>query len=269
VYVIYDIRKQFFFPSTVVIYSLRTRRREARITFFFSLACNFHWLIRLIFLSLIFSVILSCHISVHSYSSIITCRIKSVNSSTTSSIMLTPQTTKDDDETKISSEYYSNPYQTSTHHYYYHPHHHPVTFNDESTNLHQSQTSNLYDSNQYYTFSPNYSQPVNQRLNDDESTNQLPSSMYMPIYPPRHHHYPSDDMLFPPKANDSQTTTIYDYNLSPIPSNQVFHQHQTYLQTPIEQTPCSTSNGGEYLTPYVNQKLFSKRKDKPHLVYIV
>jgi hypothetical protein len=170
--------------------------------------------------------------------------------------MLTPLATKDEDEPKISSEYYSTHYTPQHHHYYYHP----VSFNDDSNNLHHAQTPNVYDPTQYYTLSPNYSHPQTTiRINEDDSNNQISSSMYMPIYPHhRHHHYSTEEMLLPQKTVDQQpTTTIYDYNLSPvstIPSNQIFHQqHQNYIQTPGEQTACSTSNSGEYPTPYVNR----------------
>jgi hypothetical protein len=164
--------------------------------------------------------------------------------------MLTPLTTKDDDETKISSEYYSTHYTPQHHHYYYHP----VSFTDDSNNLPHPQTPSLYDPTQYYTLSPGYSHPQpNTRMNEDESNNQISSSMYMPIYHHHRHHYSPEEMLFPAKTSDPQPTTIYDYNLSPIPSNQIFQQHQNYIQTPGEQTACSTSNGGEYLTPYVSK----------------
>jgi hypothetical protein len=174
--------------------------------------------------------------------------------------MLTPLTTKDEDESKISSEYYSTHYTPQHHHYYYHP---PVSFNDDSNNHHHSQTSNLYDPTQYYTLSPpGYSHPqTNTRINEDDSNNPISSSIYMPIYHPHHphnhrHHYSPDEILFPQKPTDQQSTPIYDYNLSPIPSNQIFHQHQNYIQTPVEQTACSTSNGGEYLTPYVSTRFY-------------
>lgn len=178
--------------------------------------------------------------------------------------MLTPLTTKDEDETKISSEYYPTHYTPQHHQYYYHP----VTFNDDSNNLHHPQTPNLYDPSQYYTLSPGYSHSqVNTRLNDEEPTNQLSSTMYMPIYPSQHHHRhhysSSDEMIFPSKTVDHQPTTIYDYNLSPvstIPPNQLFHQHQNYIPTTIEQTPCTTSNAGDYLAPYVSP--ITKRKSK-------
>lgn len=165
--------------------------------------------------------------------------------------MLTPLATKDEDETKISSEYYSQHYTPQHHHYYYHP----VTFNDDTNNPHHSQTPNLYDPTQYYTLSPGYSHPsTNSRLNEDDSNPHISSSMYMPIYHHHHrHHYSPDEMLYSQKTSDQPPTPIYDYNLSPIPTNQIFHQHQNYIQTPIEQTVCSTSNGGEYLPPYVSQ----------------
>ena len=172
--------------------------------------------------------------------------------------MLTPLGTKEEDETKISSEYYSTHYTPQHHHYYYHP----VSFNDDSNNLHHPQTPNVYDPAQYYTLSPSYSHPsTNIRVNEDDSNNQITSTMYMPIYPHHrhhhhpHHHYSPEEMLFQQKAQDQQPTTIYDYNLSPvptIPSNQIFHQHQNYIQTPEQQTACSTSNSGEYSTPYVS-----------------
>lgn len=173
--------------------------------------------------------------------------------------MLTPLATKDEDETKIPSEYYPTHYTPQHHQYYYHP----VTFNDESNNLHHSQTPNLYDPSQYYTLSPGYSHSqVNTRTNEDESNNQLSSTMYMPIYPSQHphhhhhrHHYSSDEMIFPSKTVDQQPTAIYDYNLSPvstIPPNQLFHQHQNYIPTTLEQTACTTSNIGDYLAPYVS-----------------
>jgi hypothetical protein len=170
--------------------------------------------------------------------------------------MLTPLATKDDDETKISSEYYSTHYTPQHHHYYYHP----VSFTDDSNNLHHSQTPNLYDSTQYYTLSPGYSHSqATTRINEEDSNNQVSSSIYMPIYHHHHnprHHYSPEEMLFSQKTIDQQSTSIYDYNLSPIPtipSNQIFHQHQNYIPTPVEQTACSTSNSGEYLTPYVSK----------------
>ena len=153
--------------------------------------------------------------------------------------MLTPLTTKDDDDIKISPDYYSPHYTPQSHHYYYHP----GTFNDDSNNLHHPQTPNLYDPAQYYTLSPGYSHPQGPtRMNEEDST----PSMYMPVY--HRHHYSPEEMVFSQKPIDQQSPTIYDYNLSP---NQVFHQHQSYIPTPTEQTPCSTSTGGEYLTPYV------------------
>lgn len=181
--------------------------------------------------------------------------------------MLTPLATKDEDETKISSEYYPNHYTPQHHQYYYHH----VSFNDDSNHLHHSQTANLYEPSPYYTLSPGYSHShVNTRVNEDDSNNQISSTMYMPIYPPvpppppppahhphpRHHYSPPDEMIFPSKTVDQQSTTIYDYNLSPVsthPSNQIFHQHQNYLPTSIEQTACSTSNTGDYLAPYVSR----------------
>lgn len=165
--------------------------------------------------------------------------------------MLTPLATKEDDETKISSEYYSAHYTPQHHHYYYHP----VPFNDESNNLHHSQTPSFYDSTQYYTLSPGYAHPQpNTRINEDDSNNQGSSSIYMPLYHHPRHPYASEDMLFSQKPADQQPPPIYDYNLSPIPtisSNQMFHPHANYPQTSVEQTACSTSNVGDYLTPYV------------------
>ncbi|CAF3437991.1 unnamed protein product [Rotaria socialis] len=163
--------------------------------------------------------------------------------------MLTPLATKEDDETKVPSEYYSTHYTPQHHHYCYHP----VPFNDESNNLHHSQTSSFYESSQYYTLSPGYSHPqTNTRINEEDSNNQGSSSIYLPLYHNRHP-YSSEDMLFTQKLSDQQSTPIYDYNLSPIPSlqsNQMFHSHPNYVQTTAEQTVCSTSTGGDYLTPY-------------------
>jgi hypothetical protein len=170
--------------------------------------------------------------------------------------MLTPLATKDEDETKISSEYYSTHYTPHPHHYYYHP----ISFTDDSNNLHHPQTPTIYDPTQYYTLSPGYTHPQpNTRITEDDSNNQVSSSIYMPIYHHHHRqHYSPEDMLYSQKTttSDEQPTSIYDYNLSPIstiPSNQIFHQHQNYIQTPVEQTACSTSNTGEYFTPYVSK----------------
>jgi hypothetical protein len=164
--------------------------------------------------------------------------------------MLTPLATKEEDETKIPSEYYSAHY-TPQHHYYYHP----VPFTDDANNLHHPQTPSLYDPTQYYTISPGYSHPqTNPRINEDNSNNQISSSIYMPVY---RHHYSPEEMLFTQKTSDQQSTSMYDYNLSP---NQMFHQHTNYVQTPAEQTACSTSNGGDYLTPYVSEIISNKNK---------
>lgn len=185
-------------------------------------------------------------------SSISTCRTESVNS-TTIIIMLTPLGTKEEDETKISTEYYSNHYTPQHHHYYYHP----VPFNDDSNNLHHPQTPTLYDASQYYTLSPGYSHShTNTRLNEEEPIHPV-SSVYMPMYHHPHHHYPSEEMLFPPKTLDHQPTSMYDYNHSPMssmPSNQIFPPRSNYIQPAIETTPCTTSNhAGEYLTSYVSR----------------
>jgi hypothetical protein len=168
--------------------------------------------------------------------------------------MLTPLATKEEDETKISSEYYSTHY-TPQHHYYYHHHHHPVSFTDDTNNLHPPQTPSVYDPTQYYTLSPGYSQPNSRIINEDDSNNQISSSIYMPIYHHhhRHPHYSPEDMLFTQKTSEQQ----YEYNLSP---NQMFHQHTNYIQTPGEQTVCSTSNGGDYLTPYVSEIISNPNK---------
>lgn len=171
--------------------------------------------------------------------------------------MLTPLATKDDDETKISSEYYSTHYTPHPHHYYYHS----IPFNDESNNLQHSQQTNLYETTPYYTLSPGYSHPQAQtRIHEEDSNNQRSSSIYMPMYHHHHHRHPysSEEMLYPQKPLDPQPTPIYDYNLSPIPtiqSSQMFQQHPSYIQTPVEQTACSTSNVGDYLTPYVSQDI--------------
>ncbi|CAF3578108.1 unnamed protein product [Adineta steineri] len=167
--------------------------------------------------------------------------------------MLTPLATKEDDETKISTEYYSTHYTPQRHHYYYHP----VPFNDDSNNIHHPHTPNLYDPTQYCTLSPGYSHPqTTVRINEDDSNNQVSSGVYMPVYHHHHHHrhhYSPEEILFSQKSSDQQPISMYDYNLSPIPtipSNQMFHQHSNYVQTPAEQTACSTSNVGDYLTPY-------------------
>ncbi|CAF1181352.1 unnamed protein product [Adineta ricciae] len=169
--------------------------------------------------------------------------------------MLTPLATKEEDETKLSSEYYSPHYAPQHHHYYYHP----IPFNDDSNNLHHPQTPSVYDPTQYYALSPGYSQSQSTaptRLNEDDPNNQLSSTIYMPIYHHHHHHrhqYSPDEIIYPQKSVDQQSASIYDYNLSPIPPippNQIFHQHPNYMQTSVEQTPCSTSNSGDYLTPY-------------------
>jgi hypothetical protein len=167
--------------------------------------------------------------------------------------MLTPLGTKEDDETKTSTEYYSNHYTPQHHHYYYHP----VPFNDDSNNLHHPQTPTLYDSSQYYNLSPGYPHShTNTRLNEEEPIHPV-SSVYMPMYHHPHHHYPSEEMLFPPKTLDHQPTPMYDYNLSPIssmPSNQIFPPHPNYVQPPVEITTCTTSSHvGEYLTSYVSR----------------
>ena len=166
--------------------------------------------------------------------------------------MLTPLTTKDEDETKISSEYYSTHYTPPQQHYYYHHHHQPVSFTDESNNLHHHhpQTPNLYDPTQYYTLSPGYAQ-TNLRITEEDS-----NPIYMPLYHHRHHYSP-EEILFTSKTSEQQSSSIYDYTLSP---NQIFHQHTNYAQTPVEQTPCSTSNGGDYLTPYVNEIRLNENK---------
>ena len=165
--------------------------------------------------------------------------------------MLTPLATKDDDDAvaqKTSADYYPTHYTPQHHHYYYHP----VPFNDDSNNLHHPQTPSLYDATQYYAFSPGYSHPpAHLRAHEDDANNAMSSSIYMPVYQPPHP-YPPEEMLFPQKTSDQQPATMYDYNLSPVPSNQIFHQHANYMQPPIEQTHCTTSNGGEYLSPYVS-----------------
>ena len=167
--------------------------------------------------------------------------------------MLTPLATKEEDETKTSSEYYSTHYTPQHHHYYYHP----IPFTDDSNNLYHPQTPSLYDPAQYYTLSPGYthSQPT-ARVNEEDSNNQVTSSIHMPIYHHHRHHYSPEEMLFPQKTSEQPPAPMYDYNLSPIPtlpSNQIFHQHSNYAQTPAEQTACSTSNGGDYLTSYVSE----------------
>ncbi len=169
--------------------------------------------------------------------------------------MLTPLATKEDDETKTSLEYYSTHYTPPQHHHYYYQ---PVSCNDDSNNLHHSQTPSVYDPTQYYTLSPGYSHPqTTTRINEDDSNNQVSSAIYMPVYHHHHrHHYSPEEILFPQKTSDQQSTSIYDYSLSPIPSipsNQMFHQLPNYVQTPLEQTACSTSNTGDYLIPYVRE----------------
>ena len=165
---------------------------------------------------------------------------------------------KEENETKTSSEYYSTHYNPQQQHYYYHP----VQYNNESNNFHHMQTSNPYDPTQYYSFSSGYSHPQgsNVRSSDDESNQpELSSSVCTPIYHHHHYHhhphYPPDEMLFNQKTPVEHQNSIYDYKLSPmstIPSNQMFHQHQDYIPTSMEQTACSTSNSRDYLSVHVS-----------------
>jgi hypothetical protein len=168
--------------------------------------------------------------------------------------MLTPLATKEEDESKTSTDYYSTHFTPQHHHYYYHP----VPFSEDPNHLHHPQTPSVYDPTQYYALSPSYSHPQSTpRINEDDANNQLSSAIYMPVYHHHHrHHYSPEEILFPQKPADQQQAPMYDYNLSPIqtiPSNPMFHQHPSYMQTPLEQTACSTSNGGDYLTPYVSE----------------
>ena len=250
----------FFFCSTHCDLSTRKEKRKNLVFSVFLLVHNCYWLLYFSFLlsflsrytlfffnfcSLLF--IIFCP-------SISTCHIESVNSTT----MLTPLATKEEDEAKISSEYYSTHYTTPYHHYYYHP----VPFNNEPNNIHHTQTPNRYDPTQYYTLSPSYSHPqATIRIDEEDSNNRasssFSSSICMPIYHHYHHHRCSpEEMLFTQKTLDPPENPIYDYNVSPIAtvqSNQMFHQHTNYVQTLMEQKVCSTSNNGDYSSPYVRE----------------
>jgi hypothetical protein len=158
--------------------------------------------------------------------------------------MLTPLGTKEDDDSKTSTEYYYT--QQQQHHHYYCP----VPFNDESNNLHPS----IYDTNQYY--SGYLHQQIHNHVNEEDSNNQIPSSVYIPTYHYHPHYSPeghTTEMLYSKKASDPP---VYDYNLSPVPTNPVFHQqHSNYVQPSIDQANCTTSNSADYLRPYVSQQM--------------
>ena len=161
--------------------------------------------------------------------------------------MLTPLATKEDDS-KSSTEYY---YTQHPQHYYC-----PRPFNDDSNNLHHYRPS-IYETNQYYSLTPTYShQQIN---NEEDSNNEVPSTVYVQTYPHQQHYSTvgnATEMLYSQNLSDQPITSLgYDYTLSPVPpvsSNSMFHQHSNYVQPSVDQTDYSASNNGSYLTPYVS-----------------
>jgi len=161
--------------------------------------------------------------------------------------MLTLLGNKEEDNAKTSTEYY---YTQPNDHYYC-----PGPFNNDLNNFHHP---SIYETNNYYTFSPTYPQ-VNHHHHhpNEENPNSLVStSVYRPTYPYSSEGH-TNEMFYSQKPLDPPITPVYDYNLSPVStvsSNPIFHQNPNYVQPSVDQAHCSTDNSADYLTTYVSLK---------------
>lgn len=131
--------------------------------------------------------------------------------------MLTPLGTKEDDEQHQTSP--TNYYYPSTSQHYYCP----VPYPNESYS--------------YYSHSHPHHQVVEEDFNHPPTSS---SSYYTTNY-----HYPTDETFYSQQKIQPITPT-YDYNVSPVSSNTVFHPTPSYLPSPMEQ------NNNEYPSPYVS-----------------
>ncbi|CAF3459949.1 unnamed protein product [Rotaria socialis] len=160
--------------------------------------------------------------------------------------MLTPLGTKENNSKFPTDYYYTSPEQ----HYYC-----PISISNDLNNG-QHYRPSIYETNQYFTLSPGYShQQVSNDINEDESKNQIPSTVYLPTY---HQHYSpeehANEMLYSQKSSNQPIASAYDYNLPsipPHPSNTNFHQQSNYIQPSVEQPNGSTNNSNGYVAPYL------------------
>jgi hypothetical protein len=145
--------------------------------------------------------------------------------------MLTLLGNKEEDNAKTSTEYY---YTQPNDHYYC-----PGPFNNDLNNFHHP---SIYETNNYYTFSPTY--PQLNHPNEENSNSPVSNSVYRPTYPYSSEGH-TNEMFYSQKPSDPQITPVYDYNISPIStvsSNPIFHQNSNYAQSSINQAHCSADS---------------------------